>query len=268
MNRLLAFVYFYKAEFLRTSKSVEHMLFLFLPIPVTLLSISGWVYKTHDQYLSVSNNDLHKNVWQHIIRSGFLLDIFIIPLLFIFLIVYHIDTDYKRSIWRYSMTIPFATSLLLPAKQLVLYTWFIVQITLLFTVFVSLPFILPYANPQIPEFASHAFPTSVLFLLLAKYSINMLALLVFQTTFSFILPNRPTVMVLLPIVSFVSLFGFTPYNCAPYSIFKIVLYDTRKEYFGENLVFLTKYELFTLITLCLFFAFSYKLRFNLLKKKI
>ena len=208
MNRLSAFFYFYKAEFLRTFKSLEYVLFLFLPIPVTLLSVSSWASKTHDQYLSISNNDLHKNVWQHIIRSGLMLNIFVIPLLFILLIFHHINTDYKRNMWRYSMTIPFATSLLLPAKQLVLYIWFLAQIGLLFVVFVSLPFILPIINPLIPELTSHKFPTSILFLLLTKYSINILAVLAFQTTFSFIFPNRPTIMILLPIVSFISTFVF------------------------------------------------------------
>lgn len=197
-----------------------------------------------------------------------MLNIFVIPLLFILLIFHHIDTDYKRNMWRYSMTIPFATILLLPAKQLVLYTWFLAQIGLLFLIFISLPFILPIINPLIPEFTSHKFPTSILFLLLAKYSINILAILSFQAIFSFILPNRPTIMILLPIVSFISTFGFTPYNCAPYSIIKTIFYDVRKESFGENLVFLTKYELFTLTIVFILFIFSYKFRFNLLKKII
>ncbi len=254
---------FIHAEIFKTFRTKEYYYFLLLPLGIILFVFYKWVNTSNDQYLSsASNFYFDKSPW-HMYFANFMgFNCLLFPFLIVVIVYFNINNEFNKHAWKYLFTLPNSDVAVFISKQITCWIWLFLSLLLNFLVAVVLGYLLTFLNKNIP-FTIHDKHIDTLFLIYIKLFLLLLPLVSIQILLNMYFKSKLLLFIVLPIFSWMSWVEFSPYNLALRGLLKVISFEGKKYYFGHNISFFTKFELYGLIFLivanALFFIFRYRI---------
>lgn len=254
---------FIYAEIFKTFRTKEYYYFLLLPLGVILYAFLGWVNKTNNQYLSIASNFyVDKSPWHMYFANFMSFNYFLFPFLIVVIVYFNINNEFNKHTWKYLFTLPNSDVGVFISKQITCLIWLFLSILLNFLVAVLLGYLLAFLNKNIP-FTLHDNQIDTLFLIYVKLFLLLLPLVSVQILLNMYFKNKLLLFIILPIFSWMSGFEFSPYNLSFKGLLNVLFFERKEHFFGHNISFFTKFELYSLIFLvaanALFFIFRYRI---------